>query len=91
MSDQELAKKKEIFDARKGTTHWPVSIEACCRYTKADSVPPQNMNLVPAERPNYHHAPPRRPDDSIDPADRTRPVTEPEENPKVLRLVGVRA
>jgi hypothetical protein len=49
-----------------------------------------NKNRVPAERPGYHNALPRRPDDTIDPANRTRPWVEPEETAAVLRLVGVR-
>lgn len=73
MTEEELRRKKEVFDARKGTTHWP------------------NMNVVPADRPNYHYAKPRRPDDSLDPANRTRPFHEPDVTPEVLRLVGARA
>lgn len=48
-------------------------------------------NTVPADRPGYRMAIPRRPDGSVDPANRTRPFKEPEETPEVLRLVGVRA
>lgn len=50
-----------------------------------------NMNVIPAERPGHHFAIPRRPDDSLDPAHRTRPFNEPEETPAVMRLVGVRS
>ena len=49
------------------------------------------MNVVPGDRQDYHHALPRRPDDTVDPADRERPFVEPEVTPEVLRLVGVRA
>lgn len=49
------------------------------------------MNLVPAERPGYINALPRRPDGSLDPHNRTRPLKEPVETPDVLRLVGVTA
>lgn len=49
------------------------------------------MNIVPADRPGYRFALPRRPDGSVDPANRTRPFKEPEETLEVLRLVGVRA
>ena len=48
------------------------------------------MNIVPTDKEDYHNAKPRRPDDSLDPADRTRPFHEPEVTPEVLRLVGVR-
>jgi hypothetical protein len=47
------------------------------------------MNLVPAERPGYVNALPRRPNGELDPHNRTRPLNEPEETPEVLRLVGV--
>lgn len=50
----------------------------------------QQLAVVPADRKNYHHALPRRPDDSVDPANRFRPFVEPEETPEVMRLVGVR-
>ncbi|KAK4579943.1 hypothetical protein LTR86_000144 [Recurvomyces mirabilis] len=72
-SDQVLKEKLEVFQQRKGTTHWP------------------NMNVIPSDRTDYHYAQPRRPDDSIDPANRDRPFVEPEENAAVMRLVGVRA
>jgi ectoine hydroxylase-related dioxygenase (phytanoyl-CoA dioxygenase family) len=48
------------------------------------------MNTVPADRPGYRLAIPRRPDGSIDTANRTRPFKEPEATPEVLKLVGVR-
>ncbi|EGP90512.1 unnamed protein product [Zymoseptoria tritici ST99CH_1A5] len=72
MSDEDLKTKSEIFDLRKGTTHWP------------------NKNIVPADRPGYHYAKPRRPDDSLDSANRERPFNEPHVTPSVLSLVGVR-
>lgn len=46
------------------------------------------MNLVPAERPGYVNALPRRPDGSLDPYNRTRPLHEPEDTLEVLGLVG---
>jgi hypothetical protein len=49
------------------------------------------MNLVPAERPGYVNALPRRPNGELDPHNRIRPLNEPEETPGVLRLVGVDA
>ncbi|WWD19454.1 hypothetical protein CI109_103914 [Kwoniella shandongensis] len=49
-----------------------------------------NMNRIPAERPGYHNALPRRPDGTLDPANRTRPRKEPEETPIVLKLAGLR-
>ncbi|KAK4611586.1 hypothetical protein CLAFUW4_12679 [Fulvia fulva] len=73
MSQELLARKRDIFEARKGTTHWP------------------QMNVVPADLPEYHDAKPRRPDGSLDTADRTQPIQQPEVTPAVLRLVGVRA
>lgn len=48
------------------------------------------MNVIPAEKAGYHNALPRRPDDTVDPANRDRPFIEPEETPMVMRLVGVR-
>ncbi|TKA37094.1 hypothetical protein B0A54_11955 [Friedmanniomyces endolithicus] len=39
---------------------------------------------------SYHDALPCRPNGSVDPANRLRPFTEPEETPTVMRLVGVR-
>ncbi|RSH91688.1 hypothetical protein EHS25_009057 [Saitozyma podzolica] len=49
-----------------------------------------HQNVIPAEREGYHYALPRRPDDSVDPANRARPFVEPQETEAVLRLVGVR-
>ncbi|ORY60782.1 uncharacterized protein BCR38DRAFT_374424 [Pseudomassariella vexata] len=72
LSEAGLARKFEIFQSRKGTTHWP------------------HENVVPADRPNYFNAIPRRPDGSVDPANRTRPFQEPEETALVMRLVGAR-
>ncbi|KXT02886.1 hypothetical protein AC578_1804 [Pseudocercospora eumusae] len=73
MTEEQLQRKREVFEARKGTTHWP------------------NQNVVPADRPGYHYAKPRRPDDTLDPANRLRPFKEPEVTPQLLRLVGVRS
>ncbi|KAK6909667.1 hypothetical protein L486_00686 [Kwoniella mangroviensis CBS 10435] len=47
------------------------------------------MNRVPAERPGYYNALPRRPDGQLDPANRTRPMNEPEETPLMRKLAGV--
>ncbi|OXH42290.1 hypothetical protein J008_00054 [Cryptococcus neoformans] len=49
------------------------------------------LNRIPAERPGYYNALPRRPDGALDPANRTRPRKEPEETPVVLNAVGIRA
>ncbi|KXL48056.1 hypothetical protein M433DRAFT_549745 [Acidomyces richmondensis BFW] len=49
-----------------------------------------NINIIPAKRANYARALPRQPDGRVDPANRTRPISEPEENQEVMRLVGVR-
>ncbi|WWC71807.1 uncharacterized protein I206_105766 [Kwoniella pini CBS 10737] len=46
------------------------------------------MNRVPAERPGYHNALPRRPNGELDPANRTRPRKEPIETPLMLKLAG---
>ncbi|KAJ4417683.1 hypothetical protein N0V82_006044 [Gnomoniopsis sp. IMI 355080] len=70
MNDEDLARKQEIFQARKSTTHWP------------------QQNVVPVDRPNYHLAIPRRPDDTPDPANRDRPFVEPEETSAILKLAG---
>lgn len=51
----------------------------------------QNMNVIPVDMHEYFYARPRRPDDTLDPADRDRPFWEPEVTPKVMRLVGVRS
>lgn len=51
----------------------------------------QYLNRIPAERPGYHNALPRRPDGTLDPANRTRPRKEPEETHIVLNAVGIRA
>lgn len=32
MTDEELQKKREVFEARKGTTHWPVLMMIYCMY-----------------------------------------------------------
>ncbi|KAK4958273.1 hypothetical protein LTR10_004699 [Elasticomyces elasticus] len=71
-TEQELQRKLEVFQERKGTTHWP------------------NMSVIPADG-TKKEALPRRPDGSVDPANRYRPFHEPEETPVVMRLVGVRA
>ncbi|WRT70419.1 uncharacterized protein IL334_007417 [Kwoniella shivajii] len=47
------------------------------------------MNRVPAERPGYYNALPRRPDGTLDPANRIRPRVEPAETPLMLKLAGV--
>ncbi|KIR55925.1 hypothetical protein I315_01807 [Cryptococcus gattii Ru294] len=49
------------------------------------------LNRIPAERPGYHNALPRRPDGTLDAANRTRPRKEPDETPTVLHAVGIRA
>ena len=86
-SEEVLEGKKAVFEGRKGTTHWPVRIPRI-RYIQLIS---KNRNLVPAERPGYHNALPRRPNGELDPHNRTRPLNEPEETPEVLRLVGITA
>ncbi|WVQ82428.1 hypothetical protein IAT38_004556 [Cryptococcus sp. DSM 104549] len=73
MSSDELSKKVQVFNDRKGTTHFPY------------------MNRIPAERPGYYNALPRRPDGTLDAANRTRPRKEPVETPLVLKAAGVRA
>jgi len=91
-SEEELQRKLEVFQQRKGTTHWPVSAVGISLTANEADVPTlQNMNVIPADRTDYHYALPRRPDDSVDPANRDRPFHEPEETPTVMRLVGVRA
>ncbi|WWC91493.1 uncharacterized protein L201_006439 [Kwoniella dendrophila CBS 6074] len=47
------------------------------------------MNRVPAERPGYHNALPRRPNGELDSANRTRPRKEPTETPLMSKLAGV--
>lgn len=85
-----LERKKEIFKQRKGTTHWPVSSWSLrCGFQILADVK-QQQNVVPVDRPNSLLAVPRRPDGSVDPANRTRPFVEPEETPVVLKLVGIR-
>lgn len=94
MSDEDLARKTEVFKARKGTTHWPVKATPfwCKIGMVADGIfSQQQLNVVPADRAGYHYAVPRRPNDTPDAANRTRPFTEPEETETVLRLVGLRA
>lgn len=49
-----------------------------------------NMNIVPTDEDN-EWAEPRRPDGSVDPANRHVPFEDVVETPGVLRLVGVRA
>lgn len=92
MTEEELEKKREIFEQRKGTTHWPVSVWCLDRdaWLAHTDIVSKNMNIVPADKVDYYDAKPRRPDGSLDPADRTRPFHEPEVTPEVLRLVGVR-
>lgn len=46
-------------------------------------------NVIPVERTERSDALPRRPDNTVDPANRSRPFIEPKETPEVLRLVGV--
>lgn len=48
------------------------------------------MNIVPTDNETYFYAKPRRPDDTLDPADRTKPNKQPVVDETVLRLVGVR-
>lgn len=94
MSDEDLARKLQIFQDRKGTTHWPVrisSLSPVSNLKNANTQDLQQQNVVPVDRPNNKFAVPRRPDDTPDPANRTRPFVEPEETPVVLKLVGVRA
>jgi hypothetical protein len=48
------------------------------------------MNIVPVDREGFY-ARPRRPDNTVDVADRDRPFNEPEVTPAVLKLVGAAA
>lgn len=102
MSPAELAKKVEVFKGRKGTTHFPVSFipvisGSAASVTRLDgdeltlACLLQYLNRIPAERPGYHNALPRRPDGTLDAANRTRPRKEPDETPTVLNAVGIRA
>lgn len=92
MDDEELARKWNIFQARKSTTHWPVSVQFHPGPGKlTDTQEFQQQNVVPADMTNNHFAIPRRPDDSPDPANRTRPFVEPQETPMMLKLAGFRA
>lgn len=105
MSEEALARKLQVFKDRKGTTHWPVrstpSPPTCYTYIQvtARQLGPlgntnasltQQQNVVPVDRVNSKYAIPHRPDDTPDPANRSRPFVEPEETPTVLKLVGVR-
>ncbi|WVQ77253.1 hypothetical protein IAR50_006936 [Cryptococcus sp. DSM 104548] len=47
------------------------------------------LNRVPAERPGYYNALPRRPDGSLDRANRKRPRKEPVDTAEVLRAAGI--
>lgn len=93
MTEDQLKKKREIFEARKGTTHWPVFSELhhWSNVSFLANFSPQNMNIVPAEIANNPRAIPRRPDGSPDVANRDRPFHEPRITPAVLRLVGIGA
>lgn len=48
-----------------------------------------HKNIIPAERPNYHNALPRRPDDSLDPANRTQPLHPASESATIRQLAGI--
>lgn len=87
MKDEALQRKRDIFEARKGTTHWPVCIIRFLSFMSLlTSSRRQNMNIVPADSVR-----PTRPDDSTDVADRNRPFHEPLVTPAVLKLVGAAA